>query len=424
MADIDNGNSTDKSRDYAPYIVSWNLTGQCNLFCPHCYMDARKRAAGELTTLEAKGVIDGLYQLNPNIMLVLTGGEPMMRDDIYEIVEYASSKGFITVMGSNGTLLTKDNLKRLKNAGLKGLGISIDSVTPTYHDSFRLYYGAWNLSIDALKFAREVGLQTQVDVTVMDKNCNDLDGFVDMSVGLGAKAVNFFFLVCTGRARKEFISTENYETALRKIATISDTEKRLMVRARCAPHIYRILHEDSVHIPQGTRGCLAGRSYMRVDPVGNVTACPYMPDNLGNVKERSVVDIWTDSPKLTLLRDGQYKGRCGRCEYTEICGGCRARALAQHGDFMEEDSLCLYEPTGHDKVTGKDKVELDDNFQGSIQWDDAAKARMKRTPAFMRNMIIGLIEKKANEKGIAVITSDFVDEIKSQDYSRMHGKKT
>ncbi len=423
MADINNGKSTDKSQDYKPYIVSWNLTGQCNLFCPHCYMDARERAAGELTTQEAKGVIDGLHRLNPNIMLVLTGGEPMLRDDIYELVEYSADHGFITVMGSNGTLLTKDNLKRLKNAGLKGLGISIDSVSPTYHDSFRLYYGAWNLSTEALKFGREVDLQTQVDVTVTDRNYNDIEEFVEMAIRLGAKAVNFFFLVCTGRARKEFISTENYETVLRKIASISDTEKRIMVRARCAPHIYRILHEDNVHIPQGTRGCLAGRLYMRVDPVGNVTACPYMPDTLGNVKDRSIVDIWTDSQKLTLLRDGQYKGRCGRCEYTEICGGCRARALAQYGDFMEEDSLCLYEPAGKDRVTGKDKVELDGNFQGSIAWDDAAKARMKRTPAFMKNMIIGLIEKKAKEMGVTLITSEFVDEIKSKDYSRIHEKK-
>ncbi|MBF0536815.1 MAG: radical SAM protein [Nitrospirae bacterium] len=364
MTDTDNGKSldslltvagADNSQHYTPCIVSWNLTGECNLFCPHCYIDARAMAAGELTTPEAKGVIDALYQLNPNLTLVLTGGEPMLRDDIYELVEYASNYGLITVMGSNGTLLTKDNLKGLKSAGLRGLGIGIDSVTPAYHDSFRLYYGAWNLSVEALKIARGLDLQTQVDVTVTDRNYNDLDGFVEMAVGLGAKAVNFFFLVCTGRARKEFISTENYETALRRIASISGTEKRIMLRARCAPHIYRILHEDNVHLHQGTRGCLAGRLYMRIDPVGNITACPYMPEPVGNVREHSIVDIWTDSKKLTLLRQGQYKGRCGRCQYTQICGGCRARALAQYGDFMGEDPLCLYEPAVDDMVTGKDK---------------------------------------------------------------------
>ncbi|MBF0344866.1 MAG: radical SAM protein [Nitrospirae bacterium] len=418
MAALDNRSTQELAQEFKPYIVSWNVTGQCNLLCPHCYIDAKERALGDLSTKQAKGVIDGLYELNENLMLVLSGGEPMLRDDIYELVEYSANRGFITVMGSNGTLLTKDKLKRLRDAGLKGVGISIDSVSSSYHDSFRLFYGAWNLSMSALRFAKEVGIETQVDITVTDRNYKEIDKFVDMAVELGSKAVNFFFLVCTGRAMKGFISTENYEAALNKIVRLSDSEKRIMVRARCAPHIYRILHEDKVHIPQGTRGCLAGRTYMRIDPVGNITACPYMPDVLGNVKEDSIVDIWMHSKKLAVLRDGLYKGRCGRCEYTEICGGCRARALAMHGNFMEEDPLCLYEPSGQEKVTVKAIPEGD--FQSSIKWDDDARERMKRVPAFMKKMIVGLIEKKAAEKGITVITSEFVKEMKSKDYAKIH----
>lgn len=404
--------------DYKPYIVSWNITKRCNLLCPHCYIDSTARLElnnSELTLDEARLVIDELSYINDRLMLVLSGGEPLLRGDIYDLIEYASSGGFIPVLGSNGILLTREVVRLLKEAGLMGVGVSIDSVNPEEHDRFRGFGGAWELSVSGLRYAREAGIETQIDVTLTDRNYQEIDRFIEFGVGLGVKAINFFFLICTGRAMKTDISTSNYESALRDVAIRTFKEKRLMVRARCAPHIYRVLYEDGYSIPPGTRGCLAGRSYMRIDPEGNVTPCPYMPVNVGNVRESSLGKIWEESPYLRLLREGNYKGRCGSCEYTEICGGCRARALVDRKDIMDEDSLCGYIPEGKGKVTIEMKETSD------LMWDERAKERIKNVPTFMRNMIVRMIESKAREKGIDTITSEFIDELKKVGYS--HGYK-
>ena len=401
-----------------PYIVSWNLTKRCNLLCPHCYIEALNAPAPELSESEAQFVIDELSYLNSKLMLVLSGGEPMLRRDIFDLVEYASQAGFIVVLGSNGTLLTAENLRLLKDAGLRGMGISIDSTIDASHDSFRGLQGAHELSISALKIGREMGIETQLDVTLTDKNWKEVDDFIELGVELGAKAVNFFFLVCTGRAMRTDISTDNYDRAIAYIAQKSSRERRLMVRARCAPHVYRILYQEGFPVPGGTKGCLAGRSYMRIDPEGNVTPCPYMPVSIGNIKERSLASIWEDSPVLRQLRSGAYKGRCGACEFGEICGGCRARALVRKDDLMEEDPLCTYEPTGKTAVT------LGDAFTSDLLWDERAKERMKKIPVFMRGMITRVIEKKAQERGVTMITSEFIDEIKTQGYPGMHRNHT
>ncbi|MBI4688565.1 MAG: radical SAM protein [Nitrospirae bacterium] len=396
-------------REYTPYIVSWNLTKRCNLLCPHCYIDANSELTtkdSELTTDEALHVIDELSSLNTPLMLILTGGEPMLRKDIFKIVEYSSRAGFITVLGSNGTLLTKENLQMLKRAGLKGVGISIDSVSNSYHDSFRGLQGAWEMSVSALRHARELGIETQIDVTLTDKNFHEIEGFIGFASSMSVKAVNFFFLVCTGKAMKTDITSYNYEEALRKIVELSKTEKWLMVKARCAPHIYRLLYEGGYDIPEGTRGCLAGRHYMRIAPEGNITPCPYMDMSVGNIKEKSLLSIWDESLYLKQLREGRYSGRCGRCEYAEICGGCRARAYSESGDFMAEDSLCLYTPTG------KAAVSLGDTTRSELMWDEDAKKRILKVPAFMQNMVIKIIEAKAKEKGISFITQEFIDEVK------------
>ncbi len=404
--------------EFKPYIVSWNVTRRCNLFCPHCYIDSTQRPKennSELNTDEARHLIDELSYINQRLMLVLSGGEPLLREDIYGIIEYASRQGFIPVLGTNGILLTKERIRLLKEAGLRGAGVSIDSVDPKEHDRFRGLDGAWELSTCGLRYLREAGIETQIDVTITMRNYHEIDRFIEFGAEIGVKAVNFFFLICTGRAMRTDIKTSNYEEALRIIADRAITERRLMVRARCAPHIYRILYERGYSIPSGTRGCLAGRSYMRIDPDGNVTPCPYMTLGLGNVKEISLETIWSDSPYLRVLRDGDYRGRCGRCEYTELCGGCRARAYLYKDDIMGEDSLCNYEPQGRGKVMIEMKGDSD------IEWDERAKERMKNVPTFMQSMIVRMIESKARELGITTITSEFIDEMKKKGYH--HGYK-
>ena len=393
-----------------PYIVSWNLTKQCNLSCPHCYIDAHPNLnsahENELTRDDAQSVINALSSLNNNLMLILSGGEPMLREDIFDIVRSASSAGLIVVLGSNGILLTRDSLRMLKEAGLMGVGISIDSTGHAHHDSFRGYKGAWDLSVSALRYSKEAGLETQVDVTLTDQNCSEVDDFVELGVSMGAKAVNFFFLVCTGRAMRTDISTENYDVVLKKIAKISMNERRLMIRARCAPHFYRILYEEGFPVQKGMRGCLAGRHYLRIDPEGNITPCPYMPLTIGNIKEKPLSAIWEESEQLILLRNGSYNGRCGMCEYTEICGGCRARALAVKEDIMGEDPLCNYTPQ-----SGR-QVVFSETLHGQCEWTPEAKERIKKVPFFMQGIVTKIIEAKARERGAAIITEGIIDELK------------
>jgi radical SAM protein with 4Fe4S-binding SPASM domain len=394
--------------EHKPYLVSWNITRRCNLACPHCYIDASQTNCQEISTDQAKAVIQSLYLLNQELMLVFSGGEPMLRHDVYELVELASSKGFITVMGSNGTVLTQDKLRRLKSAGLMGVGISIDSTKPERHDLFRGMDGAWNLSTKALAYAKEQGIDTQIDVTLTDENWGEIDDFVELGAECGARAVNFFFLVCTGRAARTHISVANYDLAIRRIAQIMMAERRLMVRARCAPHIYRILYENGFPLTEGTKGCIAGTSYMRIDPEGYVTPCPYMPLAVGNVRTDTLQGLWENSQELKLLRSGVYKGRCGRCEYSEVCGGCRARAFMEKNDLLEDDTLCAYEPKNNGKI------HLSEIFPGSFVWNEDARERIKRVPLFMKNVVVKIIERKAQERGISQITSELIDELKER----------
>jgi len=392
--------------NYMPYIVSWNVTQRCNLRCPHCYINANAESRDALTPVEAKFVIDELSYLNRRLMLILSGGEPMLREDIFDIVNYASQAGFIVVMGSNGTLLTRENLLELKKAGLKGLGVSIDSMRPEEHDTFRGTEGAWALSVDALRRAKHLGIETQIDVTVTDKNWSEIDEFVRFGIEIGVKAINFFFLVCTGRAMKTDISTSHYNQVLDRITEIMLKERRTIVRTRCAPHIYMFLHKRGYPLHTGIRGCQAGWSYLRIDPEGRVTPCAYMPLVAGQLRERSLKDIWDDAEVFRFLRSPMHKGKCAICEYSEVCGGCRARAYIERGDLFGDDPLCTYEPEG-----GK-KIETEDRGEFTLWWNREAREKIKRVPLFMRKMVIRLIEQRARQIHKEIITSEFIDEIK------------
>jgi len=328
-------------------------------------------------------------------------------------------------MGSNGLCLGDEKLRQLKEAGLKGLGISVDSVEARGHDRFRGMEGSWEKAIRALQAAKALGLETQMDVTLTDENIEEMDGLIELAAALSAKAVSFFFLVCTGRAMKTKISGFNYEGALKRIARVSQTEKRLMVKARCAPHIYRLLSEQGCSLPQGTRGCLAGKHYLRVDHQGNVTPCPYLPGSLGNVREVPLTTLWNEAASLRQLRQGNYRGRCGVCEHAEICGGCRARALAEMGDLLEEDPLCTYQPPGKTGDRGR-RVQSSPSSESKalhseLKWDDRALERIQKVPPFMKGMIVRMIEARAKEKGMDLVTSEFIGEMKAR--SGIHGPR-
>ena len=324
-------------------IVSWNTTNACNMYCAHCYRDAGSRAAEELTTDEAKSMLDSIAEAGFKIM-IFSGGEPLMRPDILELVRYAANLKLIPVFGTNGTLITEQKAEELKAAGAKGMGISLDSLDKNKHDEFRRFPGAWEGAVRGMKNCRKVGLPFQMHTTVMDWNQGELEQMTDFAVELGAKAHHFFFLVPTGRAatiEAEALRAETYENVLTRIMK-KQLEVSIELKPTCAPQFVRIARQMGQEI-RFRRGCLAGLSYCIVSPRGKVQPCAYLNIELGDVRETSFAEIWRTSPVLQKLRSQDYGGGCGGCAYKSSCGGCRARAAYYHGgDYMAEEPWCLY----------------------------------------------------------------------------------
>ncbi len=390
-----------------PYLISYNLTKRCNLKCRHCYLDAGElEGRTDMSTAQVLSVIDSIAELNPSAMLILTGGEPLLREDIFHIVRHASTRGFTVFVGTNGTGLTGSTVRRLKESGAKGVGISLDSVREEVHDEFRGLKGAWRETIRAMDVLKQEGMPFQVQFSVTRENKDELRDMLALALRKGATALNIFFLVCTGRGEKSTdLSPQEYEAVITEIAELSrDHEDRIMVRSRCAPHIFRVADRINPSLLKGlTSGCIAAKGYMRITPDGYVTPCPYIPEDGSrdmNIKNRSLKDIWYENPLFKSMRTPELGGKCGSCEYNELCGGCRARALALRGDMMEEDPMCGYTP-------GEARPE-----RVKPRWREDALERLHRIPFFIRPMIKDGIERYARMKGIREITPELLSELK------------
>jgi len=324
-------------------IISWNTTNQCNMFCEHCYRDAGAKAEEELSTEQGKALLDEIAKAGFKIM-IFSGGEPLMREDIYELVEHAVKLGLRPVFGTNGTLITPEVARRLKEIGTMGVGISLDSTDPAKHDKFRAFPGAWEGAVQGMKNCREAGLPFQIHTTVVDWNMEEVLDITDFAVKLGAMAHHIFFLVPTGRAvniEEESLRAEQYEELLTKIMK-KQQEVPIELKPTCAPQFMRIAKEMGMDL-RFSRGCLAGTHYCIISPMGDVQPCAYLNMKLGNVKETPFSEIWAKSEVLNELRTLDYKGGCGKCKYKRACGGCRARAaFYNEGDFMAEEPWCLY----------------------------------------------------------------------------------
>lgn len=324
-------------------IISWNTTNNCNMYCQHCYRDAGIRSNEELTTIEAENMIDEIVKAGFKIM-IFSGGEPLMREDIFHLISYAKNLGLRPVMGTNGTLINREIAQRLKDIGIMGVGISLDSMYFTKHDQLRGYPNAWQESVDGMNSCKAVGLPFQIHTTVMDWNNKELEALTDLAVELGAMAHHFFFLVPTGRGaniEEESLRAEEYESVITRIM-----EKQKLVnielKPTCAPQFMRIAQQMGLNLRFG-RGCLAGTSYCIVSPVGQVQPCAYLNLELGNVKETPFSEIWKNNETLKHLRTLEYSGGCGGCSFKKTCGGCRARAAYYNdGDYMAEEPWCLY----------------------------------------------------------------------------------
>jgi radical SAM protein with 4Fe4S-binding SPASM domain len=406
--------------DFKPYLIALNLTKRCNLKCAHCYLDATTKAGGgsdELTTDECLRLIEQIADVNRGCLLVITGGEPLVRPDILDIARRAVSLGFMVVFGTNGMLISDEVAKTLVEIGVMGVGISIDSLDPAKHNAFRGVPGAWEAAVAGIEACKRNGLQFQVHFSAQPMNYKELPDVIEWAYRLGARVLNVFFMVCTGRGEElTDITPAQYEEVLSYLVTCQDNYKGMLVRARCAPHFKRLAYEKDPNSPitKATGymggGCLAGTNYARVAPNGEVTPCPYMPLSAGNIRRHSFAELWEKSDIFNSFRYPQLKGKCGDCEYSDICGGCRARPYVDHGDWLDEDQWCLYTPKGGEKV----RVAFNVSDDSEVAWDEAAALRLSRIPYFLRAMVKKGVEKHARENNVTVVTVELMEELRKK----------
>lgn len=397
-------------------LLAINLTRRCNLACDHCYLDAhtlKNGSPGELTTDEVCGLLDDVVLCGEGPMVVLTGGEPLMRRDLEEIIAYGAGLGLAMVVGTNGMMLTEQRVRSLKRAGVLGLGISVDSLDPAYHDRFRGRSGAWAKTMAGIEACRRNEISFQIHFSISENNAQEFPAMIDFARDRGARVLNIFFLVCTGRGESVTdLTPQRYEQVLGELIEAQEQCSDLIIRARCAPHFKRVAHQrkpaSALNRISGKDGdgCIAGTHYCRITPEGAVTACPYIPDEVGSIRQDSFRTLWAASPALQLLREPVLRGTCGTCEYRKLCGGCRARPLALGGDLMDPDPWCVYEPRGGPVIE-----PLADDAHSDIQWSTEAGQRLKRVPGFLRKMVKKRAEAYVAELGLNRVMPEHMAEL-------------
>ncbi|MGQ0685475.1 radical SAM protein [Bradyrhizobium sp.] len=400
----------------APFLISWNLTRRCNLACGHCYLSAHHRDSaqtGELSTAEAREVITQITDLAPGSMVVLTGGEPMLRSDLPEIVSACVAAGLMPVIGTNGTLLDECAARMLRDAGVAGVGISVDSANPDFHDRLRGYAGSWTAAISGIAAARRTGLAVLMQTTMFEDNRREIDAIADLAADLQAIALNFFFLVCTGRGVTQTdLDNATYAATVREILRLQSERPGVMIRARCAPYVRRELGlkagDSAGTFADFSSSCLAGKSYLRITPEGKVTPCPYIPGVAGSLRREGLRSIFEQSAMFRRLRDERPGGKCGDCDFAVSCGGCRARALAVRGDLMAEDPKCDYvrPPDRHPETLPAETRVL--GCEQELAWADDAWAMLERIPSFVRARVKERTEARARSAGVSLVTLEFM----------------
>jgi radical SAM protein with 4Fe4S-binding SPASM domain len=340
-----------------PFMVSYSITTKCNLKCKHCYSSSVEQAApDELSTEEAFHLVDDLSRWGIGL-LIIDGGEPLCREDLLDIVRYASSKGIRTTIGSNGTLIDEAMARKMIDAGVMAVAISVDGADAATHDSFRGVNGAFEQTLKGIEACRNAGLPFQLNMVVRKDNLSQLDDMLRLVIDLGANAAEVFDLVAAGRAKDEcqglVLSLEERKFAMERLAEAQE-DYPVLIRVPGCPMYPLILQERNIkpkhfpaemlrRIPYYGRGCAAGmpKGYVMVLYNGEVNPCMLLQVNLGNIREQSIMSIWEDSPILTELRNRDLlKGDCGVCNYKMTCSGCRGRAYEATGDMMAADPGC------------------------------------------------------------------------------------
>ncbi|MEG6502396.1 MULTISPECIES: heme b synthase [unclassified Desulfovibrio] len=355
-------------------LIAWEVTRSCNLACKHCRAEAHPEPyPGELSTTEAKALIDTFTEVGRPI-IIFTGGDPMMRPDVYDLVAYAHSKGLPCAFSPNGTLITPESAQKIKAAGVNRCSISIDGADAASHDSFRGVPGAFEASMRGIEYLKAAGVPFQINTTVTRNNLTSFKKIFELCERIGAAAWHIFLLVPMGRAAglaDQVITAQEYEDVLHWLYDFRKTTK-MHLKATCAPHYYRIMRqrakEEGMSVtPENfgmdalTRGCLGGTGFCFISHVGQVQPCGYLELDCGNIRQTPFPKIWRESKHFLQFRDQScYTGKCGECEYHKVCGGCRARAHSMDGDHMGEEPLCTYIPAkmrkkGRDGTSGEKK---------------------------------------------------------------------
>lgn len=341
-------------KQFVPHLIFLETTRACNMKCPHCRASATQaRMPDELTTDEIKRLIDEASSFSKPIF-VLSGGEPLSRLDIYEIASYGDKRGLKMTLATNASLINEDVASRLKSSGIKRVAVSIYGSTPKLHDSFCGTEGAFDATFKGIENIKRSGMELQINTTITKRNLKDIMNIAGWAVETGAQALHLFFLVPTGRGKGlegDEITPDEYEKAFNEIYDFSKNMNKIHVKATCAPHYFRILHQKgkpsqpSHSFSAMTKGCLAGSGVCFVSYKGEVYPCGYFPVLAGSIRETNFKDIWLNSPLFLSLRDeSKLKGKCGACEFKLVCGGCRARAYACYGDYLEEEPYCAHTP--------------------------------------------------------------------------------
>jgi len=383
--------------DEAPFLAIWEVTQSCDLACKHCRAAAQPLAhPDQLTTEEGKGLIDQIADLHVPIF-VFTGGDPLKRPDLYELIQYASGKGVkVAVTPSATPLLTREAIFKMKEAGLVRLGISLDGSTPEIHDAFRGLPGAWARTIQAIEWANEAGIPIQVHTTISRHNAHDLDNLCNLFEKLAIVMWNVFFLVPVGRGQLgDLLSGEEFEQVFGKIYELSQRVS-FQIKTTEAMHYRRYLLQHNLqerrmghghpHVAAAeyeagaptadaetrthgwaTRRVNDGKGFVFISHVGNVYPSGFLPIHAGNIREKSLAEIYRNAPIFKALRNtGRLEGKCGACEFKEICGGSRARAYALTGDPLAQEPCCIYQPKNWVQVADQDVTTERSEFASTL----------------------------------------------------------
>ena len=409
-----NRQSLPQTGSEVPRLIFWEMTKGCNLRCIHCRATATELSSpSDLDTRTALGIIDQIAAVADPI-LVLSGGEPLFRSDIFQLARYATDKGLRVALATNGTLVTREVARMIVDAGVRRVSISLDGADAMTHDTFRGIPGAFDAAVYGLRNLKALGMSVQINMTIARHNARQLPQVLELARNLGADALHTFLLVPVGCgvdiADEQMVAPEEYEEMLNWFYDRS-LEGGIELKATCAPHYFRVVRQrraaehrsaeaaarahtappeakaigpvdmtmpGSTGIsfqpqpgrdPAGqhtghpggmnamTKGCLAGTGVCFISHEGEVYPCGYLPALAGDLRQQSFADIWQNSRVFHELRDtGNLKGKCGCCEFRNVCMGCRARAFAATGDFLSEEPFCIYQPRMTDPKTKTEKT--------------------------------------------------------------------